>query len=143
MSKIHIIYWSGSGNTEVMAENIEKGINESGGVCEVLEVSSVTTDILDDVTVFALGCPSMGSEELEEDSMEPFVAELESKVTGKQILLFGSYGWGDGEWMRNWVSRMSNAGATIIGGEGLIVNEYPDDEGLEKCVEAGKILAGI
>lgn len=143
MSKIHVIYWSGTGNTQTMAESIALGINEGGGISEVAEVSSVTTDILSDVDVFALGCPSMGAEELDDDSMEPFVADLENKVSGKHILLFGSYDWGDGEWMRNWVSRMKNAGATIVGEEGLIINNSPDDEGIKVCIAAGRELASI
>lgn len=142
MSKIYVVYWSGTGNTEVMAENIALGVQEAGGISEVVEVSSITTDALNDSNVFALGCPSMGAEELEYDSMEPFVSELEGKVSGKHILLFGSYDWGDGEWMRNWVDRMKNAGATIVG-EGLIINNSPDEEGIKACIAAGKELAAI
>lgn len=143
MSKIYVVYWSGTGNTEVMAENIALGVQEAGGIGEVVEVSSITTDALNDSNVFALGCPSMGAEELEYDSMEPFVSELEGKVSGKHILLFGSYDWGDGEWMRNWVDRMKNAGATIVGEEGLIINNSPDEEGIKACIAAGKELAAI
>lgn len=143
MSKIYVVYWSGTGNTEVMAENIALGVQEAGGISEVVEVSSITTDALNDSNVFALGCPSMGAEELEYDSMEPFVSELEGKVSGKHILLFGSYDWGDGEWMRNWVDRMKNAGATIVGEEGLIINNSPDEEGIKACIAAGKELAAI
>lgn len=143
MSKIYIVYWSGTGNTEVMAENIALGVQEAGGISEVVEVSSITTDVLNDSNVYALGCPSMGAEELEYDSMEPFVSELEGKVSGKHILLFGSYDWGDGEWMRNWVERMKNAGATIVGDEGLIINNSPDEDGIIACIEAGKGLVSI
>ncbi len=143
MNKIHVVYWSGTGNTQTMAESIVLGINEAGGNGEAIEVSSITTDALDNSNVFALGCPSMGAEELDYDDMEPFVSELEHKVTGKHILLFGSYDWGDGEWMRNWVDRMKNAGATIVGDEGIIINNSPDDEGIKACIEAGKTLASI
>jgi len=143
MSKIYVVYWSGTGNTKLMAENIALGINEVGGIGEVVDVSSITTDMLDDVNVFALGCPSMGGEELEDDTMEPFVAELMDKVSGKHIQLFGSYDWGDGEWMRNWVDRMSSAGAIIVGKEGLIINNTPDEDGINACIEVGKLIASI
>ena len=139
MSKIHVIYWSGTGNTQTMAENIALGINEGGGISEVAEVSSVTTDILNDVNVFALGCPSMGAEELEYDSMEPFVSELEGKVPGKHILLFGSYDWGDGEWMRSWESRCQDDGANLIC-DSVICNESPDDDILSACRALGASL---
>ena len=90
---------------------------------------------------FALGCPAMGAEVLEESEMEPFVAEVESFAAGKTIALFGSYGWGDGEWMRDWTDRMTSAGATVVNGEGLICHETPDEDGLSECVELGKALA--
>ena len=85
----------------------------------------------------------MGAEELEESEMEPFVAELEGKVSGKKILLFGSYGWGDGEWMRNWEERMKNAGAVLVTGSGIIANEAPDDAAVAKLKTAGKELVSI
>ena len=92
---------------------------------------------------FALGCPSMGVEQLEESTMEPFVEEVCGFASGKTIGLFGSYGWGDGEWMRNWVEQMEGAGATVVGGEGLICNLEPDDEGIAACEELGKKLAAV
>ena len=85
----------------------------------------------------------MGAEVLEETEMEPFVAEVEGIVSGKQIALFGSYGWGDGEWMRDWVDRMTAAGASVIDGEGLIAHEAPDEEAVAACNELGKKLAAI
>ena len=88
----------------------------------------------------ALGCPSMGAEQLEDSEMEPFVEELEPMISGKQLLLFGSYGWGDGEWMRDWCQRMEEAGAHLICEEGVIANETPDDAALEECRAAGKEL---
>ena len=115
---ISIVYWSGTGNTEAMANALADGIREAGGEATLITVDSVSADALAGEEVFALGCPSMGAEELEESEMEPFVAELEGKVKGKKILLFGSYGWGDGEWMRNWEERMKNAGAILVTGAG-------------------------
>ena len=141
MSEIKVIYWSQSGNTMSMANAVAEGIKEAGKEAAVLEVSAVTAADLNDETVFALGCPAMGAEVLEESEMEPFVEELESYVSGKKILLFGSYGWGDGEWMRDWADRMKNAGAQLIREDGIIANEAPEDDVLEELKAAGKELA--
>ena len=67
--------------------------------------------------------------------------EVETFAAGKKIALFGSYGWGDGQWMRDWEERMTAAGATLVGGEGLMCHETPDEEGLEACKELGRQLA--
>ena len=143
MSEIKVIYWSQSGNTMSMANAVAEGIKEAGKEAAVLEVSAVTAADLNDETVFALGCPAMGAEELEETEMEPFVAELEGSVSGKKIGLFGSYGWGDGQWMRDWEDRMKAAGAEVACGEGIITQETPDDDALAKCKELGKTLAAV
>ncbi len=140
MSKINVVYWSQTGNTEAMAEAIAKGIAQAGGDATVSEVSGISPDVLKEESVFALGCPAMGAEVLEESEMEPFVEEVESFASGKKIALFGSYGWGDGEWMRDWEERMRNAGAEIVNGEGLICQEAPDDEALAACENLGKQL---
>ena len=120
-----IIYWSGTGNTAEMAVEISKGIEEGGKECEILDVTSVVAEDLEQDTVFALGCPSMGVEQLEESTMEPFMEELEGKIAGKKIVLFGSYGWGNEEWMRDWEERIRAAGATLIGGEGITCMNAP------------------
>ena len=143
MSKIAVVYWSQSGNTQAMAEAVGKGITDAGKEAEVVEVSAISADSLKDAAVFALGCPAMGAEVLEEDEMEPFVTEVEGFASGKQIGLFGSYGWGDGQWMRDWADRMSAAGATVVGGEGVICQEAPDDEAIAACEELGKKLAAL
>ncbi len=142
MSKIHVVYWSQTGNTQAMAEAVGKGISEAGGEAEVVSVSNITANELKDENCFALGCPAMSAETLEEDEMEPFVEELETSVSGKTVALFGSYGWGDGEWMRTWQDRMKSAGAKVVNGEGLICQEAPDKETLKMCEELGKKLAG-
>ena len=108
-----------------------------------LSPSEADINELKDLPGFAMGCPAMGAEVLEETEMEPFVAEVESIAAGKQIALFGSYGWGDGEWMRDWVDRMTVAGASVIDGEGLIAHEAPDEEAVAACNELGKKLAAI
>ena len=132
--KTAVIYWSGTGNTESMAN----AIAESAGA-ELFAVSDFSGDI-NDYDRIAFGCPSMGVEVLEEDEFEPFFSSVESSLNGKTVALFGSYGWGDGEWMRNWVERTKSAGATVINDEGLIVNETPDDDALELCRKLGKQL---
>lgn len=143
MEKIYVVFWSQSGNTESMANAVGEGITEAGKEAVVVNVSDISADELTQVNVFAMGCPAMGAEVLEESEMEPFVEELESKVSGKTIGLFGSYGWGDGEWMRDWTDRMTNQGATVVDGEGVICQDAPDDDVIEKCKELGKKLAGI
>ena len=136
MDKVIVAYWSQTGNTAAMAAAIGEGITEAGKEAVVTDISSVSMDDLQAASAFALGCPAMGAEVLEEGEMEPF-------VSGKKIGLFGSYGWGDGQWMRDWEDRMKAAGATVVGGEGVICQETPDDEALENCKALGKELAAL
>ncbi|MCI5918261.1 MAG: flavodoxin [Roseburia sp.] len=143
MSKIQVVYWSQTGNTEAMAEAIGKGITDAGKEANVVPVSGASMDELKAANVFAMGCPAMGAEVLEEMEMEPFVTEVEGFVSGKTVALFGSYGWGDGQWMNDWVDRMNAAGAKVLNGEGLICMEAPDDEAIAECESLGKQLAGI
>lgn len=143
MDNIYVVYWSQSGNTQEMAEAVGRGITDAGKEAEVIHVGSASADLLKDAKAFALGCPAMGAEVLEEAEMEPFVTEIESMVSGKTVALFGSYGWGDGQWMRDWEERMSGAGASVLNGEGVICNEAPDDDALAECSSLGKQLAGI
>lgn len=143
MNEIVVAYWSQTGNTEAMAQAVAQGIEEAGKKAKVTEISGISPQDLKDAAAFALGCPAMGAEVLEESEMEPFVMEVEGFASGKKIGLFGSYGWGDGQWMRDWEERMSNAGAEIVSGEGVITQEAPDDESLEKCRALGKALAGV
>ena len=143
MDKIYVVYWSQTGNTEAMAEAVARGIRSEGKESVVVEVGSISPEELKEEAVFALGCPAMGAEVLEESEMEPFVETLEAFVKGKTVGLFGSYGWGDGEWMRDWEARMQQAGANVIGGECVSCQETPDQETLEKCEELGKNLADL
>lgn len=143
MDQVVIAYWSGSGNTQEMAEIIGQGVKESGMSASVIPVEEMKASDLKEHQVFALGCPSMGDEVLEETIMEPFVSEVEAFAGGKKIGLFGSYGWGDGQWMREWVERMEGAGATVIGGEEAICVEVPDEEAKEKCLSLGRQLASL
>ncbi|MCM1236024.1 MAG: flavodoxin [Ruminococcus flavefaciens] len=143
MSKIQVVYWSQGGNTQIMAEAIGRGIQEAGKEAEVVFVSGAFLDELKEADAFALGCPAMGAEVLEESEMEPFVCGVETFASGKTIALFGSYGWGDGQWMRDWVDRMTAAGARVLNGEGLMSHEAPDDGVIAECVSLGKQLAAI
>lgn len=133
--KTAVIYWSGSGNTQQMAQAIAEGAS-----AELFSVSEFSGSV-NDYDRIAFGCPAMGAEVLEEDEFEPFFTSIEGSLSGKTIALFGSYGWGDGEWMRSWVERVISDGAEVLGGEGLIVNETPSEEDLIKCNELGKSLA--
>lgn len=133
--KTAVIYWSGTGNTEKMAQ----AIADAAGA-ELYSVSDFNGNIADYDRV-AFGCPAMGAEVLEEDEFEPFFTGVEGQLSGKTIALFGSYGWGDGEWMRNWVDRCNAAGAVVIDGEGLIANATPSDDDLAACKTLGEKLA--
>ena len=141
MAQISIVYWSGTGNTELMAQKVAEGVREAGQEAVVLSVDLADVSELKKARAFALGCPSMGAEQLEETQMEPFMCDLENGIGGKQIGLFGSFGWGGGEWMRDWEERVRNAGASVVGEEGIIVNGAPDEETEEKGKELGRALA--
>jgi flavodoxin short chain len=136
-----VVYWSQTGNTEAMAQAVAEGIKQAGKEAEVVSVSQISAADLANESAFALGCPAMGAEVLEESEMEPFVSDLEGSLSGKKVALFGSFGWGDGQWMRDWVDRVTSAGAEVIGGEGVICQEAPDDDALLACRNLGKNLA--
>ena len=141
MSKVGIIYWSSTGNTEAMAQAVEEGAKAAGADVEIMEVADADVDKALSFDVLALGCPAMGDEELEEGEFEPFFSDLEGKLSGKKVALFGSYDWGDGQWMREWAERVTGEGATVVNGEGLICQETPDDAMIEECKNLGKALA--
>ncbi|MBR1701468.1 MAG: flavodoxin [Lachnospiraceae bacterium] len=143
MSKVSIVYWSGTGNTAAMAAAVAEGVKDGGAEAELLEVSAASVDALKEVKAIALGCPSMGAEQLEESEMEPFMEELDGLISGKTVALFGSYGWGNQEWMRDWENRIQADGATVLNGEGITVNGAPGEDTLEDCRNAGRGLAGI
>ena len=143
MSNIQVVFWSQSGNTEAMANAVADGIRKAGKEADVVFVGDASIDELKSAKVFALGCPAMGAEVLEEGEMEPFVSDLEMPVSGKTIGLFGSYGWGDGQWMRDWVDRMTSAGATVIDGEGVICMGAPDADATAQCEALGARLASL
>ena len=139
--KVTVVYWSGTGNTQAMAEAVAQGAKDAGAEVDLLQVSETSATALESCDRLALGCPAMGAEVLEETEFEPFFTELEGKLSGKRVALFGSYGWGDGQWMRDWQERVESAGAYLTGGEGVIANYEPDAGALENCRELGKQLS--
>ena len=139
MSKVSIVYWTQGGNTQAMAEAIGEGVTAAGGEADVVFVSDANIADLKAEGAFALGCPAMGAEVLEEMEMEPFVQDVERFANGKKIALFGSYGWGDGEWMRNWEESCKEAGANLVC-DSVICQEEPDDEATDACKALGAAL---
>ena len=137
-----VIYWSMSGNTEAMASAIAEGARGAGAEVDLMQVSEVSVDQALSYPLLALGCPAMGAEVLEESEFEPFFAQLEGRLSGKKVALFGSYGWGDGQWMRDWQTRTEGANANLYQ-EGLMVNETPDDAALEQCRAFGAGFAAF
>ena len=141
MKKIVIAYWSNTGNTETMAAEIAKGAGEAGAEVVLATVVKASADMVKAADALAFGCPAMGAEILEEDEMEPFISGLgQGELGGKPLGLFGSYDWGDGQWMRDWVERMKALGA-LVDGEGIIAQLDPSGEVLSQCRELGKRLA--
>ncbi|HIX72968.1 MAG TPA: flavodoxin [Candidatus Anaerobutyricum stercoripullorum] len=140
MSKIAIVYWSGTGNTEAMAFAVEEGARSKGAEVSLITASEFSADQIGSYDAIAFGCPSMGSEQLEECEFEPMFTDCEGDLRGKNIALFGSYGWGDGEWMRSWEERCSDDGANLVC-DSVICNEAPDDEALSACRQLGEALA--
>ena len=138
MSKVAVIYWSSTGNTEEMANAVKAGAEEAGAEVDLLTCDQVST--VSGYDGVALGCPAMGDEELDQDEFQPMWDEIKGSLIGKKVVLFGSYDWGEGDWMRSWEEDANDAGITLAA-EGLIVNLTPDDEGIEKCKELGKIIA--
>lgn len=140
MSKIAVVYWSGTGNTEAMANEVAEGAKSAGAEAEVFTPDTFSADKMDAYDAVAFGCPAMGAEELEDTEFEPMFKDCEAKLSGKKIALFGSYGWGDGEWMRNWDETCRNDGA-VMACDYVICNEAPDDEAIDACKALGKALA--
>ena len=136
MKKMAVIYWSGTGNTEKMAEAVHQGAKSAGAEAELFTVNEFDSKNTGNFDVLAFGCPSMGVEVLEEDEFEPVYNACKSWLSGKTVGIFGSYGWGDGEWMRNWEQDILDTGALLPQGY-LILNETPDDAGLEECRNYG------
>jgi flavodoxin short chain len=142
MKKVLVAYWSGTGNTETMAKSVAEGAKETGAEVTLKPVAEVTGEMVKAAETIAFGCPAMGAEILEENEMEPFISQLTAaEIGGKALGLFGSYDWGDGQWMRDWAERMKGLGANIDG-EGITANLAPSNDALAQCRDLGKRLAG-
>ncbi|MBO5460369.1 MAG: flavodoxin [Ruminococcus sp.] len=140
MSKVAVVYWSGTGNTEAMAAAVADGAKTAGAEVSLLTASEFGADQMDTYDAVAFGCAAMGDEVLEESEFEPMFEECETKLAGKKIVLFGSYGWGDGQWMRDWEERCKTAGADLAA-DFVICQDAPDDEGVDNCKALGEALA--
>ncbi len=132
MSKIAIVYWSGTGNTQAMAEAVDAALKAKGAETVLMGPSEFTPDLVDSFDAIAFGCPAMGDEVLEETEFDPMFTAVEGSIAGKNVGLFGSYGWGDGQWMRDWEERVRQAGANLVC-DGVIANDAPDDEAIASC----------
>lgn len=139
MRKIAVVYWSGTGNTEAMASAVADGAKSAEAETVLLTAAEFDASMMDSFNGIAFGCPAMGAEELEEGEFAPMFASCEAKLSGKKIALFGSYGWGDGEWMRNWEEQCKAAGA-VMACDFVICNDAPDDDAITSCKNLGAAL---
>lgn len=138
--KIAVVYWSSTGNTEAMAQAVIEGARKAGASAELFTATEFDGGKVDAFDAIAFGCPAMGAEELEDSEFAPMFESCESKLSGKKIALFGSYGWGDGEWMRTWEDTCRNDGASLVC-DSVICQEAPDDDALNACRSLGEALA--
>uniref|UniRef100_UPI004028A28C flavodoxin n=1 Tax=Faecousia sp. TaxID=2952921 RepID=UPI004028A28C len=138
--KIAVVYWSSTGNTEAMAQAVAEGARKAGASAELFTATEFDGGKVDAFDAIAFGCPAMGAEELEDSEFAPMFESCESKLSGKKIALFGSYGWGDGEWMRTWEDTCRNDGASLVC-DSVICQEAPDDDALNACRSLGEALA--
>ena len=139
MSKVAVVYWSGPGNTEDMANKVAEGAKAAGAEVEVISADDFDGTDISSFDGVAFGCPAMGDEELEDSVFQPVFEACEPKLAGKKVALFGSYGWGDGDWMRSWEEKSQNDGVALAV-DSVICNEEPDDEAQAACIELGKAI---
>ena len=139
MSKVAVVYWSGTGNTEEMADKVAEGAKAAGAEVEVISADDFAGTDIEGFDGVAFGCPAMGDEELEDSVFQPVFEACEPKLAGKKVALFGSYGLGDGDWMRSWEEKCQNDGVTLAV-DSVICNEEPDDEAQAACIELGKAI---
>jgi len=140
MSKVAVVFWSGTGNTEAMAKAVEEGIKGAGAEAVVVAPSAFDASKVAEFDAIAFGCPAMGDEVLEESEFDPMFSGVESSLKDKKIALFGSYGWGDGQWMRDWEDRCRNAGA-VLACDSVTANNDPDADAVSACKALGAALA--
>ncbi len=139
MSKIAVVFWSGTGNTEAMANAVAEAAKNAGADVSIFASGSYDSFSPSDFDAIAFGCPAMGAEVLEEDEFQPMYDSIKNNLSGKKVALFGSYGWGDGEWMRDWEEDIKSVGA-VLATESVMANEAPDDEALAACAALAEAL---
>ena len=137
--KTAVVFWSSTGNTEDMANAVLDGMKEKGAEAELIACADFSADRVDEFDAIAFGCPAMGDEVLEEDEFAPMFDSCKDKLSGKKIALFGSYGWGDGEWMSNWAEDCKSCGA-VLACDPVTCMEAPDDDGVAACKALGAAL---
>ena len=140
MSKTAVVFWSGTGNTEEMANAVLEGMKENGADASIYSADAFQAGDVDGYDAIAFGCPAMGAEVLEEDEFQPLFDECKSALEGKKVALFGSYGWGDGEWMRYWEDDCREAGIELAC-DSVVCNDAPDEDAITACKELGAALA--
>jgi flavodoxin short chain len=140
MSKVAVVFWSSTGNTEAMANAVAEGAKEKGADVAVIAAGDFTSANVAEYDGIAFGCPAMGAEVLEETEFDPMFTSVEGFLNGKKVGIFGSYGWGDGQWMRDWKDRCDAAGALLVN-DGVMANNAPDDNAIEECKALGAALA--
>lgn len=140
MSKVAVVFWSGTGNTEAMANMVAAGAKAAGADVTVYTASEFQAGLMDSYDAIAYGCPAMGSEELEDSEFQPMFDDCKGKLSGKKIGLFGSYSWAEGEWMRTWQAECEELGANLVM-DGVICYDAPDAEAETNCEALGKALA--
>lgn len=140
MSKVAVVYFSSTGNTQMMADAVADGVRGAGGEADVIDCTAFSAGDVANYDAFAFGCPAMGAEQLDEGSFEPMFSSVESMLNGKKVGLFGSYGWGVGEWMQTWADRVRADGANLVN-DGVIANYAPDAEATSACNDLGASLA--
>lgn len=136
--KVAVVYWSQTGNTEAMANKVADGAKAAGAEVDLLTAAEFSS--ADGYDAVAFGCPAMGAEELESDEFEPMYDGAKASLTGKKVGLFGSFGWGDGEWMRTWQDSARADGLNLVS-DGVIANEAPDEDACAACEALGAALA--
>ena len=140
MSKIAIVYWSGTGNTHAMAEAVKAGAEGAGATVDMFSPSEFNRSLISGYDAIAFGCPAMGAEVLEETEFDPMFTEIEGFLSGKKVALFGSYGWGDGQWMRDWEDRCKSNNVNLVT-DSVVANNAPSDADLENCSALGRAIA--
>ena len=140
MKKVAVVYWSGTGNTQAMAEAVAEGAKKAGADVTLMTSADFGPANVGSFDAFAFGCPAMGAEVLEETEFQPMWDEVKSAIGMKPVVLFGSYGWGDGEWMRSWAADAESSGISLAA-DFVICNDAPDDDAKAKCEALGAAIA--